>query len=186
MLKFAARRRALVILAGAACLVGVVAGVAYATIPNSGVINGCYTKSGGTLRVIDASVTNCTKTETALAWNVQGAQGIQGTQGIQGAQGIQGTQGPAGVSGWQLVSVQVTVDQDDDALFSELVNPLTCPAGKKVLGGGVTPNFSSAQGPRLEYSGPAANGTRWDARLFNTTAFDDMVVTGWVICASVG
>ena len=44
MLKSATRWRALVILAGAACLVGVVAGLAYATIPNSGVINGCYTK----------------------------------------------------------------------------------------------------------------------------------------------
>ena len=96
MLKFAARRRALVILAGAACLVGVVAGLAYATIPNSGVINGCYTKSGGTLRVIDASVTNCTKTETALAWNVQGAQGIQGTQGIQGSRASKGRRGPPG------------------------------------------------------------------------------------------
>jgi hypothetical protein len=75
-------------------------GVAYATIPDgSGVIHGCYSKSGGSLRVIDVSVTNCKGGETSLDWNntgPQGPQGPQGQQGLQGPQGIQGPQGPAG------------------------------------------------------------------------------------------
>ncbi|MDX6484097.1 MAG: hypothetical protein QOE95_1868 [Gaiellaceae bacterium] len=72
------------------CTVGAIAvaamlavgSVAYATIPDSGgTIHGCYSKSGGGLRVIDASVTNCSKSETALDWNVRGQQGSQGPQG---------------------------------------------------------------------------------------------------------
>ena len=39
-------------------------GIAYATIPDAnGVIHGCYQKSGGALRVLDDSVTNCAKSE---------------------------------------------------------------------------------------------------------------------------
>ncbi len=62
------------------------AGVAWATIPgNDGVIHGCYLKSGGTLRVIDASVTNCKRGEVALDWNQSGPQGPPGTAGVPGA-----------------------------------------------------------------------------------------------------
>lgn len=71
-------------LATAALVALAVVGVAYATIPNDGVINGCYKTSGGTLRVIDGSVTSCRSNETALKWNVQGAQGPQGAQGEPG------------------------------------------------------------------------------------------------------
>jgi hypothetical protein len=79
-----------------------VTGIAYATIPDdNGVIHGCYAKSGGALRVIDAGVTNCTKSETSLNWNVKGATGPVGPQGPQGAQGLQGPQGPAGPQGPQ-------------------------------------------------------------------------------------
>jgi hypothetical protein len=90
------------------------AGVAYATIPNDATIHGCYARSGGSLRVIDASVTNCKSGETSLDWNVQGptgptgptgpqgatgATGPQGTTGPQGPAGAQGAQGPTGASG---------------------------------------------------------------------------------------
>ncbi len=94
-------RGLLALLAVAAALA--VAGVAYATIPDgNGVIHGCYAKSGGSLRVIDASVTNCKSTETSLDWNVQGPagpQGPQGPQGLQGDPGPTGPQGPAGPAG---------------------------------------------------------------------------------------
>jgi len=44
---------------GGAVVAASMAGTAYAAIPGGdGAIHGCYTKSGGTLRVIDASVTN--------------------------------------------------------------------------------------------------------------------------------
>jgi hypothetical protein len=90
-----------VALAAALGLVAV-GGAASATIPdNNQVIHGCYSRSGGSLRVIDDSVTNCAKSETALSWNVTGQQGPQGLPGVQGPQGVQGEQGPQGVQGVQ-------------------------------------------------------------------------------------
>ena len=75
-----------------------VAGVALATIPNAGVINGCYLKSGGILRVIDSSTSTCSTKETSLAWNVQGAPGPQGAQGVPGPQGETGATGATGAA----------------------------------------------------------------------------------------
>ncbi len=95
------RRLAATIIAVAGILVAG-AGVAYATIPDiNGVIHGCYSKSGGSLRVIDNTVTNCKSTETSLNWNLQGVQGPQGPVGPQGQQGPQGAQGPQGPQGSQ-------------------------------------------------------------------------------------
>ncbi|HXE94540.1 MAG TPA: hypothetical protein VN544_12130 [Gaiellaceae bacterium] len=100
------RRRIPAALAIAAGVLLVLAGVAYATIPDSsGAIHGCYARSGGSLRVIDATVTNCKAGETSLDWNVQGQQGPQGPNGPagpagpQGPQGTTGSQGPAGPQG---------------------------------------------------------------------------------------
>jgi hypothetical protein len=74
-------------------------GLAFATIPSNNVIDGCYRKSGGALRVIDGTVTKCSSQETALAWNVQGVKGDKGDKGDQGDQGIQGIQGVQGLKG---------------------------------------------------------------------------------------
>jgi hypothetical protein len=145
-------------LVGAASIaaIAIVASVAYATIPNSGgVINACYARSGGTLRVIDASVTTCKQGETALAWNVQGQQGPigpagpigppgpQGAQGVggaagpqgpQGPQGAQGAQGPAGgLAGYEIVRVDFTIPSGSGSSYTI---PAICPTGKVVVGGG--------------------------------------------------
>ena len=99
------RKKSLVFVAALIGCVVIAGGLAFATIPDGGgVIHGCYSKSGGSLRVIDASVTNCGKSETSLNWGVtgpQGPQGIQGPAGAQGAQGPAGAQGPQGVQGPQ-------------------------------------------------------------------------------------
>ena len=84
---------------GAAAALVLGAGIAYATIPSGNVINGCYARSGGTLRVIDGGVTNCKSSETSLNWNVQGPQGAIGPQGTQGATGAQGAAGATGAQG---------------------------------------------------------------------------------------
>jgi hypothetical protein len=87
-------------LAGIGIALAVIAGgAAYATIPSNGVISGCYTKSGGTLRVIDPSTGSCSSKETSVNWNVQGAAGPQGPAGPAGAQGVQGIQGLKGDPG---------------------------------------------------------------------------------------
>ena len=93
-------RRTLVTLAAALAVLVVGGGVALATIPGGdGVIHSCYAKSGGALRVIDASVTNCKSTETSLDWNMTGAQGPAGPQGPKGDPGPQGPKGDAGPQG---------------------------------------------------------------------------------------
>jgi hypothetical protein len=110
-----------------------VGGVAYATIPNDGVINTCYLRSGGTLRVIDASVTKCKTSETALSWNQAGQPGADGQDGEDGTDGTNGTNG---VSGYEVVTAETT----DVSVFTpnRLDLRATCPAGKKFLGGGWT------------------------------------------------
>jgi hypothetical protein len=93
-------RRTLVTVAAMLGILAVGGSVALATIPGSdGVIHGCYTKSGGTLRVIDASVTACKSTETGLNWNVTGPPGPAGPSGAIGAQGPKGDPGPQGPKG---------------------------------------------------------------------------------------
>jgi hypothetical protein len=85
---------------GIAVLLAVGSGVAWAQIPDGGgLIHSCYSKSGGALRVIDASVTNCKSTETSLNWNQMGLQGPAGPTGATGAAGPQGPQGSAGPQG---------------------------------------------------------------------------------------
>lgn len=75
--------------------------IGYASIPGAdGVIYGCYKKSGGSLRVIDRAVTNCSKDETLISWSQTGPQGPQGPQGVPGPQGPTGPQGPAGPPAW--------------------------------------------------------------------------------------
>jgi hypothetical protein len=109
-----ASKRAIVSLA----LVGVMAavGVGYASIPNTGVISGCYLKSGGTLRVIDATTGSCSSKETALSWNVQG---VPGPKGDTGDKGLQGDTGPAGL-GFQAYA-HVNADATLDAARSKNV-----------------------------------------------------------------
>ena len=71
-----------------------------ASIPDpSGVIHGCYMKSGGALSVIDASVTTCKSGQTALDWNQRGVTGPTGAQGPVGAKGATGQAGPKGATG---------------------------------------------------------------------------------------
>lgn len=79
----------------------VVAGTAaFASIPDSaGVIHACYDHSGGSLRVIDNSVTNCKSSETAVSWNTTGATGPTGATGAQGLKGDTGATGAAGATG---------------------------------------------------------------------------------------
>ena len=70
-----------------------VAGLAWATIPDAGgTIHACYSRSGGALRVIDASVTNCKQGETSLSWKTEGDPGPVGPTGAAGSAG------PAGVA----------------------------------------------------------------------------------------
>lgn len=92
------RRRLIV----ATASVAITASITSGSIPGpNGLITGCYNKSGGTIRVIDTSVTTCGSNETSLQWNQIGPQGPVGPQGPAGPQGVAGPQGPAGPQGAQ-------------------------------------------------------------------------------------
>lgn len=154
----------------AAVVTAVSAGAAYATIPGGdGVIHGCYAKSGGTLRIIDASVTKCKDGETALNWNQQGTPGPQGPQGQPGPQG---PQGEPGVSQYQIVSERDTREAGGPADERASVG-IGCPASKKVIGGGARvvevlddgsdAPFDADVDVELLTSSPTAAGTGWVA-----------------------
>ena len=83
---------------GAALAGGV---VALAAIPGSGgVINGCYQKNVGNLRVIDpASGDSCRPSEIPISWSQTGPTGAQGPTGATGPQGPQGPKGDTGATG---------------------------------------------------------------------------------------
>jgi hypothetical protein len=100
MIKGLRRRGARMLLLATAMLAGA-AGIALATIPGAtGVINGCYEKRTGLLRVIDAEAgKTCTQWETPISWNQKGLKGDQGLQGLQGEKGDTGAVGPQGPQG---------------------------------------------------------------------------------------
>jgi large subunit ribosomal protein L7/L12 len=78
-------------------------GVAVAAIPGDGQINGCLSRVGGVLRVIDLDKgEKCHATlERPIAWNQTGPAGAPGAPGPAGPAGAKGEQGPAGANGEQ-------------------------------------------------------------------------------------
>ena len=82
------------------------AGVAYATIPDSGgVYTACMLKNVGTVRLIDPTLpasnlmSHCSSLETQITWNQQGQPGPQGPAGAAGPAGPQGPKGGTGDAG---------------------------------------------------------------------------------------
>jgi hypothetical protein len=81
---------------------GAVVGGAFAfgAVGGGGVINGCYTKANGSLRVlVGRAQTSCRKSEGRISWNQQGPQGLPGPAGPGGPAGPTGPAGPAGSAG---------------------------------------------------------------------------------------
>jgi len=108
------RRPVVLGVAGFTAVVVVSAGVAYASVPSQsdGTITGCFSRSGGALRIIDREAgQTCKSGEMQITWNQVGPQGIagptggpgpagsQGNPGSPGAAGIPGPTGPAGPTG---------------------------------------------------------------------------------------
>jgi len=106
----------------------------------------------------------------------QGPQGDPGTQGPQGDAGPQGAQGDAGPQGPQ--GVQGIAGPSDSQVLSPVTGTSaaglsagqtysltsTCPAGKKILGGGYTYTVSNAgQTSRVSVSSYPSAATDWTA-----------------------
>src|SRR5579862_8663149 len=183
-MSFTIRRRGLLIAAAIAVL-AIGAGVAYATIPDSGgTIHGCYDNKSGQLRVIDPSAGGaCTNKETSLSWSQTGPQGPPGQNGTNG------TNGTNGVSGYEIVTKTLPLPGGfDDEPGTGQIDDVSCPTGKKVLGGGVTvdssglPLFATSV---VRYSGPLSGGSGWTAFVQRTDNQSQTAQwTLWAICAS--
>ena len=105
-------RKSLIAIAAVASLV-LAGGVAYASIPDGGVIHGCYKTQNGQLRVIDSG--GCGPSETALNWNQTGQQGTTGPAGTSGpaeserACGSKRARRSSGILAWAHVAGDGTV-----------------------------------------------------------------------------
>lgn len=185
-------------------------GVAFAAIPSNGVISGCYTKSGGTLRVIDSTTGTCSSKETSLNWNQTGPQGptgpvgpagSAGAAGADGADGADGATGPAGPTGPTgptgpagpigatgpagsgITGYQVIEADGPSGVFSSA--SILCPQGKRALGGGGRASMNGV----LTESQPTFGGFGWSAAASddnNGSGFRVVtVVTVYAICANV-
>jgi hypothetical protein len=87
---------------GALAATVVAGGIAVAAIPgDEGVIQACYMKTSGNLRVIDPSLgKTCHPTkELALSWNQAGIKGDPGPAGADGPKGDKGDPGADGATG---------------------------------------------------------------------------------------
>jgi hypothetical protein len=96
------RKRLLSVALGVAVGAAIAGGIVWAAIPAGVVINGCYQKSEGNLRVLDSATAACRPSELPISWNqagLQGAQGPKGDRGDTGARGSQGEPGPQGAKG---------------------------------------------------------------------------------------
>ena len=200
-------KRGLQMLLGAAAIFVIGAGVAWAAIPgSSGVINGCYEKRPGILRVIDVEAGRaCLSIETPISWSqrgpqgergLQGERGAQGEQGLQGEQGIQGTQGlqgergpqgltgatgpPGGLSGTTTVTQVFNSEDDKGGYANEIFARVSCPAGKTATGGGYFRSYD----PDLVVSASAPTlGGGWAVDMNNTGVARFFAFQVYAICA---
>jgi hypothetical protein len=94
--------------------------------------------------------------------------------------GPKGDPGTPGLSEYQVVTGTHAVVN-----ASTNVHQTNCPAGKKVVGGGVTPSaISVTQGPLVYVSQPLANGTGWIGGTLRL-ASGSWTITVWAVCAKV-
>lgn len=116
-----------------------------------------------------------------------GATGRTGATGKTGATGATGKTGPAGVSGYQVVKLTNGLSPTGvDASVS-----LSCPSGKKALGGGFVASNGQPNPLRLSLlqSSPADDGSSWtivvgtpDGSTFGANAS----ITAYAVCATAG
>jgi hypothetical protein len=151
----------------------VAAGIGYAAIPgSSGVINGCYGKLTGILRVIDAEAgKTCTSFETPISWNEQGPKGDQGIAGPKGDPGPQGVQGARGEKG----------DKGDQG-----AQGIQGPRGDKGDAGPPGPKGDTGPvGPRGEIGPPGPKGDPGPSDAFATTHTSSTIDGTWKSIATL-
>jgi hypothetical protein len=111
----------------------------------------------------------------------QGSRGQKGQKGEKGQRGEAGPKGAIGATGTNGVSGYEVVNQTFKEVFIENsggmrglseVKSVSCPAGKRVIGGGSNLGTNPAQNGQqrsvtVSLSGPNGAGTAWSVQLFN-------------------
>jgi hypothetical protein len=126
----------------------------------------------------------------------RGPRGPRGDKGKTGAQGQPGQPGAPGMSGYEIVNETFTdvfaPDSNSTRGLSE-VKTVSCPAGKRVIGGGADLGTNAGQNGQqrqmiVSSSVPNGTGDGWNVQLFNnSTSFGSSIdVKAYAICVNVG
>jgi hypothetical protein len=180
-------RTVLLVAAGLVVASSATAGAA-ALITGADIADGSLTSRdirNGSVKGVDVKDGSLTKAD--FTGDLTGPQGPQGPQGPAGPQGPQGTSGPAGpqgtsgaagalgVSGYQIVSSPNSIAQGDEEYWF-----VQCPAGLKVLGGGVWDD-AHPHGNVVTGSRPIDDDKWYVAVVNQTTETADL--TAFAMCA---
>jgi hypothetical protein len=125
----------------------------------------------------------------------KGPKGSKGDKGQKGDKGDKGATGAAGVSGYEVVNQtfkEVFIENSGSPRGLSEVKTVSCPAGKRVIGGGSDLGTNATQNGRqrqvtVSLSAPNGTGTAWSVQLFNnsTTIDTSIDLRVYAICANV-
>jgi hypothetical protein len=164
-----------------ACVSLVVAlgGVSYAAgvLPNNSVGAAQLKKKAVTASKLKNNAVTAAKVKdgSLLAADFKAGQLPAGPQGPKGDKGDAGPAGPPGISGYEITDPQIT----DIPPGGKGQATVTCPSGKRVLGGG-TQRIGSLD---FEYFGPDSPTTYYASATNPSGSLSRLVV--WAICANV-
>jgi hypothetical protein len=85
-------------------------------------------------------------------------------------------------SGIQIVTANDNASPGSGDYYSSRFLTVSCPAGKKVIGGGYYLATSSNLAT-VHKNGPTDSGTGWDVWVYNGSAFN-LGISGYAVCAS--
>jgi len=107
------------------------------------------------------------------------AVGLAGPQGPKGDTGETGPAGPTGLSELEIVTAQSV----NDSLAGLKTATASCPAGKKVVGGGA--EIQSSPAIPITQSSPLPDLTGWKARGYSGAPGAFWAVITYAVCAKV-
>jgi hypothetical protein len=156
-------------------------GHAFSSAASAPVKRAVFAKNAGAVNGIKASRTPAPGKLVPLGLDGKfpASVGLAGPKGEKGDKGDTGTQGPAGISGWGYYIQEQDIASKTIATWS-----VSCPAGQKPLGGGVstTNPFAATVAESAPIIDPTATG--WGTAVFNNST-TTLAAYAWVMCASV-
>lgn len=155
---------------------------------SDGVLYACYVPNSGTVYRIKQSDTKqkCSSDQhVEFSWNSTGPAGAPGLKGEKGDAGLQGVSGAPGASG--IIGYEVVTASFGPMMDREFRGIVSCPAGKRALGGSVTAQSTNPVAnfpPTLSSSAMTVDGTGWSGKGFMASSFAWLLHVS-AICANV-